>query len=210
MTPPTVNAYYRPTMNEIVFPAGILQPPFYDPKADDAVNYGGMGAVIGHEITHGFDDSGSQFDGNGDLRNWWTPTDRKNFDEHASCVEHQFGGYLVEPGLHENGKLVLGESIADLGGLAIAYAAYEHSLKGKPRPLNLDGFTPEQRFFLGWAQVWGANVRPEYARLQAHTNPHPLPQFRANGPLSNMEAFARAFGCKRGDPMVRENACKIW
>jgi len=210
MTPPTVNAYYRSTMNEIVFPAGILQPPFYDPKADDAVNYGGMGAVIGHEITHGFDDAGSQFDAQGNLRNWWTPEDRKNFDERATCVQQQFDGYEVEPGLHENGKLVLGESIADLGGLAISYAAYEKSLEGKPRPQTLDGFTPEQRFFLGWAQVWGANVRPEYARLQANTNPHPLPRFRANGPLSNMEAFAKAFGCKRGEPMVREKACKIW
>lgn len=210
MTPPTVNAYYRSTMNEIVFPAGILQPPFYDPKADDAVNYGGMGAVIGHEITHGFDDAGSQFDAQGNLRNWWTPEDRKNFEERAGCVQHQFDSYEVEPGLHENGKLVLGESIADLGGLAISYAAYEKSLEGKPRPKELDGFTPEQRFFLGWAQVWGANVRPEYARLQVNTNPHPLPRFRANGPLSNMEAFAKAFGCKKGEAMVRENACRIW
>jgi putative endopeptidase len=210
MTPPTVNAYYRATMNEIVFPAGILQPPFYDPKADDAVNYGGMGAVIGHEITHGFDDAGSQFDANGNLRNWWNPEDRKSFQERASCVEQQFDGYEVEPGLNENGKLVLGESIADLGGLAIAYAAYERSLEGKPRPGELNGFTPEQRFFLGWAQVWGANVRPEYARLQAHTNPHPLPRFRADGPLSNMAAFAKAFGCTKGDPMVREKVCKIW
>ena len=209
MTPPTVNAYYRSTMNEIVFPAGILQPPFYNPKADDAVNYGGMGAVIGHEVTHGFDDSGSQFDGSGNLRNWWTADDRKNFDARATCVQQQFDGYEVEPGLHENGKLVLGESIADLGGLAIAYAAYEKSLEGKQRQ-TLDGFTPEQRFFLGWAQVWGANQRIEYARLMAHTNPHPLSKFRADGPLSNMEAFAKAFGCKKGDAMVRENACKIW
>jgi putative endopeptidase len=210
MTPPTVNAYYRATLNEIVFPAGILQPPFYNPKADDAVNYGGMGAVIGHEITHGFDDSGSQYDGQGDLRNWWTPDDRKNFDERASCVEHQFDGYEVEPGLYENGKLVLGESIADLGGLAIAYAAYEKSLEDKPRPGDLDGFTPEQRFFLGWAQVWGSNIRPEAARLRAHVDPHPLSKFRADGPVSNLAAFAKAFGCKKGDAMVRENACKIW
>jgi len=209
MTPPTVNAYYRSTMNEIVFPAGILQPPFYDPKADDAVNYGGMGAVIGHEISHGFDDQGSKFDAKGNKRDWWTPEDRKKFDEHTSCVEKQFDGYEVEPGLHQNGKLVLGESIADLGGLAISYAAYEKSLEGKPRK-EIDGFTPEQRFFLGWAQVWGANTRPEYARLMANTNPHPLPNFRANGPLSNMETFAKAFGCKRGDKMVRENVCKIW
>jgi putative endopeptidase len=209
MTPPTVNAYYDATMNEIVFPAGILQPPFYDPKADDAVNYGGMGAAIGHEITHGFDDEGSQFDAKGNLRDWWTKDDRKNFDERASCVQKQFDGYEVEPGLHENGKLVLGESIADLGGLAISYAAYEKSIEGK-RPPTLGGFTPEQRFFLGWAQVWGANMRPENARLMANTNEHPLPKFRTNGPLSNMELFAKAFGCKKGDAMVRENVCKIW
>ena len=210
MTPPTVNAYYNPPMNEIVFPAGILQPPFYDPKADDAINYGGMGAVIGHEISHGFDDQGSQFDPRGNLRNWWTADDRKNFDERATCVEKQFDTYEVEPGLHQNGKLVLGESIGDLGGLAISYAAYEKSLEGKPRPKDLDGFTPEQRFFLGWAQVWGTNQRPEAARLQANTNPHPLARFRANGPLSDAAAFAQAFGCKKGDRMVREQACKIW
>jgi putative endopeptidase len=210
MTPPTVNAYYNPTMNEIVFPAGILQPPFYDPKADDAINYGGMGAVIGHEISHGFDDQGSQFDGQGNLRNWWTADDRKNFDERATCVEKQFDTYEVEPGLHQNGKLVLGESIGDLGGLAISYAAYEKSLEGKARPKEIDGFSPEQRFFLGWAQVWGTNQRPEAARLQANTNPHPLARFRGNGPLSDMAVFAKAWGCKKGDPMVREQACKIW
>jgi putative endopeptidase len=210
MTPPTVNAYNRSSMNEIVFPAGILQPPFYDPKADDAVNYGGMGAVIGHEITHGFDDQGSKFDAQGNLKDWWTEEDAKNFKERATCVSDQFDGYEVEPGLHQNGKLVLGESIADLGGLTISYAAYEKSLQGKARPADKDGFTPEQRFFLGWAQVWGANTRPEYARLLTNTNPHPLPRFRGNGPLSNMAEFAKAFGCKRGEAMVREKACKIW
>jgi len=210
MTPPTVNAYNNSSMNEIVFPAGILQPPFYDPKADDAVNYGGMGAVIGHEITHGFDDHGSEFDGHGNLKNWWTPDDMKNFKERATCVQTQFDNYVVDGDLHENGKLVLGESIADLGGLAISYAAYEKSLEGKPRPPDKDGFTPEQRFFLGWAQVWGANDRPEYERLMANTNPHPLPRFRGNGPLGNMAEFARAFGCKKGDAMVREQVCKIW
>ncbi len=210
MTPPTVNAYNNSSMNEIVFPAGILQPPFYDPKADDAVNYGGMGAVIGHEITHGFDDQGSQFDGHGNLKNWWTPDDLKNFKERAACVQTQFDGYVVDGDLHENGKLVLGESIADLGGLSISYAAYEKSLEGKPRPPDKDGFTPEQRFFLGWVQVWGTNNRPEYERLMANTNPHPLGRFRGNGPLSNMTEFAKAFGCKKGDAMVREQACKIW
>jgi predicted metalloendopeptidase len=210
MTPPTVNAYNNSSMNEIVFPAGIMQPPFYDPKADDAVNYGGMGAVIGHEITHGFDDHGSQFDAHGNLKNWWSPEDLKNFKERAQCVSDQFDGYVVDGDLHENGKLVLGESIADLGGLTISYAAYEKSLQGKPRPLDKDGFTPEQRFFLGWAQVWGANERLEYARLMANTNPHPLPRFRGNGPLSNMADFAQAFACKKGDAMVREKTCKIW
>jgi putative endopeptidase len=210
MTPPTVNAYNNSSMNEIVFPAGIMQPPFYDPNADDAVNYGGMGAVIGHEITHGFDDQGSKFDGKGNLKDWWTPEDLKNFQARAKCVSDQFDGYVVDGDLHENGKLVLGESIADLGGLAIAYAAYEKSLQGKPRPPDRDGFTSEQRFFLGWAQVWGANQRIEYARLMANTNPHPLGRFRGNGPLSNMAEFAKAFGCKHGDAMVREQACKIW
>jgi putative endopeptidase len=210
MTPPTVNAYYRSSMNEIVFPAGILQPPFYDPKADDAINYGGMGAVIGHEITHGFDDQGSKFDAKGNLKDWWKPEDQKNFKERAQCVSDQFDGYVVDGDLHENGKLVLGESIADLGGLTISYAAYEKSLQGKPHPPEKDGFTPEQRFFLGWAQVWGANERLEFARLMANTNPHPLPRFRGNGPLSNMAEFAQAFGCKKGDAMVREKVCKIW
>jgi putative endopeptidase len=209
MTPPTVNAYYSSSMNEIVFPAGILQPPFYDPNADDAVNYGGIGAVIGHEISHGFDDQGSKFDGKGNLHEWWTADDRKNFTKRGDCVVNQFNGYEAEPGLHQNGKLVLGESIGDLGGLAIAYAAYEKSIEGK-RPKDIDGFTPEQRFFLGWAQVWGTNQRAEAARLQTNTDPHPLARFRGNGPLSNMEGFARAFGCKKGDPMVREQACRIW
>ncbi len=209
MTPPTVNAYYSSSMNEIVFPAGILQPPFYSPNADDAVNYGGMGAVIGHEISHGFDDQGSKFDGKGNLQEWWTPDDRKNFTERGDCVVNQFNGYEVEPGLHQNGKLVLGESIGDLGGLSIAYAAYEKSIAGK-RPQEIDGFTPEQRFFLAWAQVWGTNQRAEAARLQTNTDPHPLARFRANGPLSNMAAFAKAFGCKKGDGMVREQSCKIW
>jgi putative endopeptidase len=210
MTPPTVNAYNNSSMNEIVFPAGIMQPPFYDPKADDAVNYGGMGAVIGHEITHGFDDHGSQFDGKGNLKNWWSDEDQKNFKARAACVSDQFDSYVVDGDLHENGKLVLGESIADLGGLAISYAAYEKSLEGKPRPPEKDSFTAEQRFFLGWAQVWGANERLEFARLMANTNPHPLARFRANGPLSNLAIFAQAFGCKKGDAMVREQACKIW
>jgi putative endopeptidase len=212
MTPPTVNAYYNPSMNEIVFPAGILQPPFYDAKADDAVNYGGMGAVIGHELTHGFDDEGNKFDGQGNLKDWWTAEDRKNFDARAECVSKQFDSFVVEEGLNQNGKLVLGESIADLGGLTIAYRALEKSLEGKPTPEKIDGFTPEQRFFLSWANVWAANYRPEFARLLVKTNPHPLGRFRASAPLANMPAFTKAFGCSSGDAMARPDAerCRIW
>jgi putative endopeptidase len=209
MSPPTVNAYYDPTMNEIVFPAGILQPPFFNAKADDAVNYGGIGAVIGHEITHGFDDQGCQFDAKGNLSNWWTSEDKKQFDSRAEQVIKQFDGYFIEKDVHVNGKLVVGESIADLGGLAIAYRALQKALAGKT-PAKIDGFTPEQRFFLGYAHVWAENARDEYARTQVTTDPHPPARFRVNGPLSNMEAFAKAFGAKKGDGMVRNDACKIW
>lgn len=212
MTPPTVNAYYNPQLNEIVFPAGILQPPFFNPKADDAINYGGMGVVVGHELSHGFDDEGRQFDAQGNLKDWWSPADAKDFNDRAACVINQFDGYYVEKNLHENGKLVVGESIGDLGGLAIAYRAFEKSLEGKPRPADIDGFAPQQRFFLGYAQVWADNLRAEYARLMVNTNPHPVPRFRVNGPLSNMPAFAQAFHCKPGDAMVRpaNKRCQIW
>ena len=212
MTPPTVNAYYNPQINEIVFPAGILQWPFFEPSADDAFNYGAMGSVIGHEMTHGFDDQGSQYDSEGNLKNWWTDADLKNFKERAACVIKQFSGFEVEQGLHMNGELVVGESIADLGGLVIAYAAWQKSLEGKPRPANIDGVTPEQRFFLAYAYSWATNIRPERARLLAQTDPHPLPKFRVNGPLANFPAFAQAFGCKPGDPMVRDEKerCVIW
>ncbi len=212
MTPPTVNAYFNPTRNEIVFPAGILQPPFYDPKRDEAMNYGGIGAVIGHEMTHGFDDSGAKYDGHGNLRNWWTPDDLANFKARGECIVKQFDGYEVEPGLHEKGQLVEGESIADFGGLTIAFRAFEKSLEGKPKPAAIDGFTTEQRFFLAWAEVWHGNIRPENARLMVNTNPHPLGRFRAIGPLSNMPEFEKTFGCKAGDPMVRpaDVRCRIW
>jgi putative endopeptidase len=211
MTPPTVNAYYSAPMNEIVFPAGIMQPPFYDASRDDAMNYGGMGAVIGHELTHGFDDKGSKFDAQGNLRNWWTPEDLKNFTARADCVQKQFDSFEVEPGLHENGKLVEGESIADLGGLTIAHAALEKALEGKPAP-PIDGFTPDQRFFLGWAQIWANNARPEYVRVLVATDPHPLGSFRTNAPMSNMPTFAKAWGCSADSPMVRSEAerCRIW
>ena len=209
MTPPTVNAYYSAPKNEIVFPAGILQPPFFDPKADDAVNYGAMGSVIGHEMTHGFDDQGRKFDAFGNMRDWWTPEDLKNYLERSKCVEDQYDSYVYE-GQHTNGKLVLGEATADLGGLAIAYRAYLMSRQGKPPAAKVDGFTDDQRVFLGWARVWAANIRPERAKLLLNTNPHPLAQFRAIGPPSTLPEFAKSFGCKAGDSMVRKDQCQIW
>ena len=211
MSPPTVNAYYDPEMNEIVFPAGILQPPFFDPNADDASNYGAMGAVIGHEMTHGFDDEGRKFDAQGNLRDWWTPEDEKNFNERAACVEKQFDGYVVQDDIHENGKLVLGESIADLGGLNLAYRALQIAEKGK-KPALIGGLTADQRFYLAYAQIWASNDRPEFERLMVNTNPHPLARFRAIAAPSNMPEFARAFDCKEGDAMARPPAirCQIW
>ena len=211
MTPPTVNAYYNPQNNEIVFPAGILQPPFFDPNADDALNYGSMGSVIGHEMTHGFDDQGSKYDPSGNLANWWSEADLKAFKERAGCIVNQFNNFEVEKGLNENGSLVQGESIADLGGLVVAYAAFQKAMEGKPRT-NIDGFTPEQRFFLGYARGWATNMRPELARVLVLQDPHPLSKFRVNGPLSNMPQFAAAFQCKDGDAMVRpeKDRCVIW
>ncbi len=211
MTPPTVNAYNNSLMNEIVFPAGILQPPYFDPTADDAINYGGIGAVIGHEMTHGFDDQGRKFDLNGNLTDWWTATDTANYQQRADCVEKQFSSFKVEDNLNQNGKLVLGESIADLGGLKIAYKAFQKAMEGKPRTM-IDGYTPEQRFFLGWAQVWGRNQTPQAIRLQVTTDPHPLGRFRVNGPLSNMPEFAAAFSCAQSDAMVRPETerCQVW
>ena len=210
MTPPTINAYYDPPLNEIVFPAGILQWPMFDVNQDDAFNYGAAGSVIGHEITHGFDDEGSQYDAKGNLANWWTETDRKAFEERAACIVDQFNHYEIEPGLAHNGKLVAGESIADLGGAIIAYNAWQKSLEGRPRPQNVDGFTPEQRFFLGFARARATNQTIEAARNRVLTNPHPLNKFRVNGPVSNMPQFAAAFQCKSGDPMVRATSCAIW
>ena len=209
-TPPTVNASYSAGNNEITFPAGILQPPFFNFQADDAINYGGMGAVIGHEITHGFDDQGSKYDPEGNLNMWWTPEDRKKFDERAACVIDQFSGYEVLPGVKIKGQRTIGENIGDLGGLNIAYTALMDDLKSKPAPGNIDGFTPEQRFFLGWAQVWAAKATEQGLRLQVETDPHSWAKYRVNGPLSNMPQFAKAFGCKDGDAMVRKTACLIW
>lgn len=209
-TPPTVNASYSGVNNDITFPAGILQPPFFNPAADDAINYGAIGGVIGHEISHGFDDSGSRFDAEGNLKMWWTKDDRAKFEERTACVVKQFNEYEVQPKLFIKGELTLGENIGDLAGLTIAYDAYKKSLEGKQRPANIDGFTPEQRFFLGWAQVWAGKYTPEAEILQVKTNSHSLPRWRVNGPLSNMPQFAQAFGCKSGDKMVRTDACLIW
>ncbi len=193
-----------------MFPAGILQPPFFNFAADDAINYGAIGAVIGHEITHGFDDQGSKFDALGNFKSWWTETDRAKFEERASCVADQFSGYEVQPKLNINGRLTLGENIADLGGLTMAYVAYQKSLAGKPRPAAIDGLTPEQRFFLGWAQVWAGKYTTEAERSQVLGDSHSLPRWRVNGPLSNLPQFAEAFGCKTPSPMIRKDACLIW
>ncbi|MBT9582120.1 M13 family metallopeptidase [bacterium] len=209
MSPPTVNAYYDPQNNEIVFPAGILQPPFFSLSADDAVNYGALGVVIGHEITHGFDDQGAQFDAKGNLRNWWGQQDLDKFKGLAKAIEDQFSGYQVADGLHINGKLVVGESIADLGGLKLAMQAYADSQVGKPAQV-LDGFTPDQRFFLAYARIWAMNLRPEYERLQVNTDPHPHPRFRVNGPLSNLEEFQKSFAIPAESPMVRKQRNRVW
>jgi len=211
MTPPTVNAYYNPPMNEIVFPAGILQAPFYDPKADDAVNYGGIGAVIGHEMTHGFDDQGRQYDSKGNLRDWWTKEDGDKFNAKAAMVGKQYDAFSPLDSVHVNGKLTMGENLADLGGLTIAYQAFQKTAEAKSTQ-SIDGFTPDQRFFLAWAQIWRTNIRPEAARQQVLTDPHSPGQFRTNGPLMNMPEFYKAFGCKPTDKMVRPTAeqARIW
>ena len=210
MTPPTVNAYYNPLWNEIVFPAGILQPPFYDPHRDDAINYGGAGTVIGHEMTHGFDDEGKQFDPQGNLRNWWTPADAKAFQERAACIVNEYGGFSPVPGVKLNGKLTLGENTADNGGARIAYMAMETALAGQP-DAKIDGYTREQRFFLGFAQVFCENVRPEMARLLANVDPHSPGQFRVDGVVTNLPQFASAFHCGPADPMTaKPNACRVW
>jgi len=212
MTPPTSDAYYNPLMNEIVFPAGILQPPAFGINAVDAVNYGAIGVVIGHEISHGFDDQGAQFDFLGRLRNWWTEADLKDFQARSACVADQFDHYFIEKDIHHNGKLVLGESIGDLGGAKIAYLAYQKSLEGKPRPADVDGFTPEQQFFIAWGQFRGDEIRPEAARLMVQSDPHPIAKYRVIGPLSNLPEFQKAWSCKADAAMVRAEAkrCEVW
>lgn len=210
MTPQTVNAYYNPLNNEVVFPAGILQPPFFNPNADDAINYGGIIAVIGHEFTHGFDDQGSQFDAEGNLKNWWTAADRANFDKLTKRYITYFDGIEAQPGFHINGALTIGENVADLGGLTLAYHALEQSFHGK-EPAPIDGFTWKQRFFLGWAQVWHGNITDAALRNQVQTDPHSPARFRINGPLKHMKEFQDAWGCTSGKMVLPDSArVVIW
>lgn len=203
MSPPTYNAYHNPPNNEIVFPAGILQPPLFDPTADEAVNYGGIGSIIGHELLHAFDDSGRHFDARGNLREWWTPADSAGFEQRAGVVVAQYGGYVAVDTMHVNGRLTLGENLADIGGLTVAHDAWRLSLEGKPMPAAIDGFTPEQRFFLAYANSWREKTRLEARRQYAVSDSHAPERWRVNGVVGHLEAFARAFGCGAGDPMVR-------
>jgi putative endopeptidase len=209
MTPPTVNAYYNPQMNDINFPAGVLQPPLYDPKMDDAPNYGNTGGTIGHELTHGFDDQGRQFDAKGNLRDWWTKEDGAQFEKRAQCIVDQYAGYTIVDDIKINSKLTEGEDVADLGGLILAYIAWKADTQGK-QPENRDGFTPDQRFFIGYAQWACENERPENLRANAITNEHSPGKYRVNGLVVNIPEFQQAFSCKAGQPMVRENRCRVW
>jgi putative endopeptidase len=212
MTPPTVNAYYSPTENNINFPAGILRPPFYSNDARDAVNYGAVGSVIGHELTHGFDDEGRQFDADGNLKDWWLKSDRDRFVKLSDCFVNQYGGYSPGPGAEINGRLTLGENTADNGGIRLAYLALLDDLAAKSIPLTekQDNYTPAQQFFVGFAQVWCENQRPEAARLQVETDPHAAAKFRVDGTVSNMPEFSQAFSCKAGDKMFAVKACRVW
>jgi putative endopeptidase len=209
MTPPTVNAYYSADRNTINFPAGILQPPFYQAGREAAVNYGGAGAVVGHELTHGFDDQGRKFDERGNLRDWWTETDAKAYETRASCIADQYSQYVVAGDTNLNGRLTLGENTADNGGVRLALVAYLAGPGATAAPM-LDGFTPDQRFFIGFAQIWCENRRPEFERLRAATDPHSSGKYRVNGTVSNMPEFQKAFACKADAPMVRQNACRVW
>jgi endothelin-converting enzyme/putative endopeptidase len=209
MTPPTVDAYYDAQKNNINFPAGILQPPVFDPDSDDAPNYGDTGSTIGHELTHGFDDEGRRFDAQGNLREWWTPEDAQQFEKRASCISDQYSQYVIVDDIKINGKLTLGEDVADLGGLILAYMAWQNETKDqKLEPI--DGFTPEQRFFIGYGQSWCSSVRDETKRLNATVNPHSPNEYRTNGVVSNLPEFQQAFRCKAGASMVRQNRCRVW
>jgi putative endopeptidase len=213
MSPPEVNAYYSGSYNEIVFPAGILQPPFFDKNMDDAVNFGGIGLVIGHELTHGFDDQGRKFDPTGNLRDWWTEQDGKEFEKRVSCVADEYSSFVAVDNMHLNGRLTLGENTADNGGARVALAALEQMIaddKTGKESQKIDGFTPEQRFFLGFGRVWCEKQRPENLRMQVSTNPHSPGKYRVNGVVQNMPEFQKAWGCKAGQPMVAENACHVW
>jgi putative endopeptidase len=211
MTPPTVNAYYNGSRNEIVFPAGILQPPFFDKTMDDAINFGGIGAVIGHELTHGFDDQGRKFDAQGNLRDWWTAQDGQEFDKRASCIADEYGGFVAVDDLKLNGKLTLGENTADNGGSRIALMALRQTLSQTSQAdKKIDGYTPEQRFFLAWGRVWCEKRRPEFSRMLVSVDPHSPGKYRVNGVVQNMPEFQQAWGCKPGQPMVRSNACRVW
>ena len=209
MSPPTVNAYYYPPENNINFPAGILQPPFFDNKMDAAVNHGGMGSVVGHELTHGFDDQGRKFDPQGNLKDWWTPEDAKEFEKRAQCFIDEYSSFTPIDGVHLNGKLTLGENTADNGGVRLSFMALMETLKDKPQP-KIDGYTPEQRFFLNWGQIWCQNVRPEMSRMLVQVDPHSPGRERVNGVVQNMPEFRNAFACRVGQPMVREPACRVW
>ena len=213
MTPPTVNAYYSGSFNEIVFPAGILQPPFFDKNVDDAVNFGGIGLVIGHELTHGFDDQGRKFDPHGNLHDWWTAQDGKEFEQRVSCVANEYSNFVAVDDLKLNGRLTLGENTADNGGARIALMALEQMIaddKNGKEAQTIDGYTPEQRFFLGFGRVWCEKRRPEIARARVLTDPHSPGKYRVNGVVQNMPEFQKAWGCKAGQPMVAENACHVW
>jgi putative endopeptidase len=209
MTPPTVNAYYNPFENNINFPAGILQPPFFNKAADDAVNYGAAAAVVGHELTHGFDDQGRRFDGQGNLREWWTPADGKNFEDRAACIDKQYSSYVAVGDVHLNGKLTMGENVADNGGLRLAWMALMERMKNQQLE-KVDGLTPEQRFFVGWGQMWCENRSDEIARLHAKTNPHSPGKYRTNGVVSNMPEFAKSFSCQPNAPMAAQPVCRVW
>jgi endothelin-converting enzyme/putative endopeptidase len=209
MTPPTVNAYFNPQMNDINFPAGVLQPPLYDAKMDDAPNYGNTGATIGHELTHAFDDEGRQFDAQGNLRDWWTPADARGFERRIDCVRKQYASFVIVDDIHINSRLTSGEDVADLGGTLLAYIAWKQQTAGEDLP-TVDGFTPDQRFFVGMAQWACSNERPQNQLVQATTDAHSRPFARINGVVSNLPQFQQAFGCRAGQPMVHTPTCKVW